>query len=162
MNKLKRYVLAGTTFVIIIGIVSHFVYELSGNNFWVGFFFPVSESTLEHMKLCFFPMLLYALFMNKKLKADYPCVTSGLLAGILTGTFLIPVIFYTYSGALGKNFLFLDILTFILSIVLAFAVVYRLTLCCKMKPFTALLKLLVLIVGICFLLFTYLPPDFLL
>lgn len=158
-NKLKRYTIAGVIFVIIAGTLSHFVYEWSGRNFILGFAFPVSESTWEHMKLCFFPMLIYSLFMGKRLKDNYPCVTSSLLSGILIGTFLIPVIFYTYSGILGRNFVPLDIATFILSVLLAFAAVYRLSLSCKMVPYTPWLKLLVFVTAVCFFIFTYFPPS---
>lgn len=159
MNKLKRYTVAGAIFVIITGTVSHFIYELSGNNFLFGFFFPVNESTWEHMKLCFFPMLLYSIFMNKRIKKDYPCVTSSLLFGILLGTFLIPTIFYTYSGILGRNCLPLDIATFILSVLIAFTAVYRLSLTCKLHACAQWLTLSVFITAVCFLLFTYLPPP---
>lgn len=159
MNKLNQYIITGIIFVIITGTVSHFVYEWSGKNFILGFFFPVNESTWEHMKLCFFPMLIYSLFMNKSLKENYPCITSSLLFGILLGTFLIPVIFYTYSGTLGQTFLPLDIATFILSVILAFIAVYRLTLSCKFDSYEYLLKLSVLAVAVCFFVFTLFPPD---
>ena len=159
MNKLKRYTIIGTIFVIITGSISHFIYEWSGNNFILGFFFPVNESTWEHMKLCFFPMLIYSLFMNKKLKDDYPCVASALLSGILLGTFLIPVIFFTYTGILGRNYLPLDIATFIFSVIIAFVTVYKLTLSCKMSSCNSWLGLSVFIMAVCFFVFTYLPPD---
>ncbi|MEE1249078.1 MAG: DUF6512 family protein [Lachnospiraceae bacterium] len=159
MNKVKTYTIIGIVFVIIWGIISHFIYEWSGNNFILGFFFPVNESTWEHMKLCFFPMLLYSFYMNRKMKEDNPCITSSLLFGILLGTFLIPVIFYTYSGIIGKNYIFLDIATFIISILLAFISVYRLTLSCKISSFSFGLKICVLFVAVCFLIFTYYPPD---
>ena len=109
MNRLKHYAIIGTILIIISGALLHSIYEYSGNNPLLGFFFPVNESTWEHMKLCFFPMLLYSCFMNRKLKDDYPCVTSSLLFGVLLGTFLIPIIFYTYSGILGQNYIFFDI-----------------------------------------------------
>lgn len=131
MNKLKHYTIIGIIFVLITGTLSHFVYEWSGNNFILGFFFPVSESTWEHMKLCFFPMLAYSLFMNKQLKQDYPCITSAALFGVLLSAALIPVIFYTYSEILGQNFLTLDIAAFAISVLLAFAAVYRLTVSCR-------------------------------
>lgn len=159
MNQLKRYTIAGIIFVIIVGTVSHFIYEWSGNSFFLGFFFPVSESTWEHMKLCFFPMLLYALYMNKKLKKDYPCVTSALLSGILLGTFLIPVIFYTYSGILGKNYPALDIATFFASVLAAFASVYRLSLSCRTAHCKQWLKSAVFAAAVCFFIFTYAPPG---
>lgn len=159
MNKLKHYTILGILFVIIAGTLSHFVYEWSGNNFILGFFFPVNESTWEHMKLCFFPMLLYSCFMNRKLKDDYPCVTSSLLFGVLLGTFLIPIIFYTYSGILGQNYIFFDIATFIISVLLAFIAVYRLSLSCVLDSFSLRLKILVFLTAICFLVFTYHPPG---
>lgn len=155
MSSLKLYTIIGIFFTLISGTVSHFVYEWSGNNFLLGFFFPINESTWEHMKLCFFPMLLYSAYMNRKLKRDYPCVTSALLCGILYGTSLIPVIFYTYSGILGRNFLSLDIATFALSVLAGFRAVYKHSLSCKAKPYETISKLLVSILAICFFLFTY-------
>lgn len=159
MSKLKLYTIAGTIFVIITGSLAHFVYEWSGKNFILGFFFPVNESTWEHMKLCFFPMLIYSFFMNKRLKDDYPCVTTALLSGILLGTFFIPVIFYTYSGILGSNYVPLDIAVFAISVIIAFWAVYKLTLSCKMISCSFRLGLFVLVIAVCFLVFTYIPPD---
>lgn len=159
MSDLKRDTLKGIIFVLITGAVSHFVYEWSGNNPILGFFFPVNESTWEHMKLCFFPMLLYAFYMNRKQKYDYPCITSSLLFGILLSTFLVPVIFYTYSGILGHNFLIFDISTFVASVLFGFFATYRLTLSCKQESNASLLKLLVLVTVICFFIFTYHPID---
>lgn len=159
MKRLYYYTIAGIIFTFIAGTISHFVYEWSGNNFILGYLFPVSESTWEHMKLCFFPMLFYSLFMNAKLKAYYPCITSALSFGILLGTFLIPMIFYTYSGILGQNFLSLDIATFALSVLTGFCAVYRLSLSCRAKPYETITKLLVSVLTICFFLFTYHTSD---
>lgn len=159
MNNIKRSVFIGTIVVSVLGTVWHFVYKWSGNNFIAGFFFPVNESTWEHMKLCFFPMLLYSLYMNIKLKNHYPCITTSLLSGILSGTFSIPVIFYTYSGVLGHHVMALDIAAFLISILIAFFTVYRFSFSCKAASYQPLLKLSVLILMICFFLFTYLPPS---
>ena len=63
-------------------------------------------------------MLICSLFLNWQLKKEYPCITCALHFGILLGTFLIPVIFYTYSGILGTNLTVLDISTFIISVIL--------------------------------------------
>lgn len=159
MKTLKIYIITGILFVLITGTLAHFVYEWSGSNFLLGFFFPVSESTWEHMKLSFFPMLVYAIFMNRNLKDSAPCVTSALLSGILLSTFAIPVLFYTYTGILGRDFLPLDIATFILSVILGFLAIYRLTLSCRMQEHTDILQVLVWILFLCFILFTYFPPD---
>ena len=159
MNSLKHYTIIGIIFVLITGTISHFIYDWSGNNFILGLLFPINESTWEHMKLSFFPMLLYSVYMNAKIKHAYPCVTSSLLFGILLSTFLIPVLFYTYSGILGRNFMLFDILTFVVSVLFSFIAVYMLSLSCKMTPYTSVLKLAVFTLMICFFLFTYHPLD---
>lgn len=159
MKELKRYSLIGMIFVWIAGTIWHFVYEWSGNNRIVGLFFPVNESVWEHMKLLFFPMLLYAFYMERRLKDTFPCIGSALLAGILAGTFLIPIFFYAYTGILGKNNIVLDVAVFLCSVAGAFLIVYRLALSCKADRFRTLLKLAVSVLAVSFLLFTYNPPD---
>ncbi len=159
MNRLKIGTILGILLVIIAGTLFHFVFEWSGNNPLVGLFFPVNESTWEHMKLSFFPMLLYSFFMNQKLKEEYPCITPSLLIGTLLATFLIPVLFYTYTGILEGNFFVLDIATYILSIVIAFLAVYKLTLTCNTYFSVSFLILMVIIIAVCFLVFTYFPPK---
>ena len=159
MNQLKRYIIIGTIFIIISGTLSHFFYEWSNNNFVVGLFSPINESTWEHMKLVFFPMLLFSLIANSKLKEIYPCITSSLLFGILIGTFLIPIIFYTYTGILGYNVFVLDLITFIYAVICSAFTVYRLTLSCRMQNHTTILFIIVCVVLICFVLYTVYPPN---
>lgn len=159
MKQLKYYTIKGTIFVLITGIISHFVYDWSGNNRFIGLLFPINESVWEHMKLCFFPMLLYSFYMNRKLASDVPCVTSALLFGVLLSTYLIPVLFYTYSGILGYNIAILDISTFFVSVILSFIVVYRLASSCRVASYTPTLKLLTFLTAISFFLFTYHPLN---
>ena len=159
MNKLKCYTITGILFVLATGILLHFAYEWSGNNRIIGFYSAVNESTWEHMKLVFFPMLLYSLYMNKKLFNEYPCVTAALLSGILFGTLLIPVIFYTYSGILGQNLSILNISTFVTGVLISFFAVYKWSISCGLEDFLDSLVILVLCLAVCFLLFTYNPPT---
>lgn len=148
----------GTLFVLLLGTLAHFFYDWSGRNILVGLFAPVSESAWEHMKLVFFPMLLYALAAVPALKKEYPCIGSAFSAGILLGTLPIPVLFYTYTGILGRDLFPLDLATFVCSVLLAFCAVYRLTLSCKIQNGT-LLRAIVGLFFIGFLLFSYYPPD---
>lgn len=159
MKKLKQYIITGMIFVIFTGFLSHFLYEWTGQNFIIGLLTPVNESVWEHMKLIFFPMLLYSLLMNFKFSEHYPCITPSLYFGIIFGTLLIPSFFYAYTGILGHNVFFLDIAIFILSIIIAFFTVYKLTLSCKINSFAFLLYCIICIFIVCFLLFTYNPPN---
>ena len=45
-------------FISVLGVLLHFTYEWSGDNPIVALFSAVNESTWEHLKLLFFPMLL--------------------------------------------------------------------------------------------------------
>lgn len=158
MKKLKLATVIGIIFVLITGSLAHFVYEWSGNNALKGLFTPVNESVWEHMKLVFFPMLLYSVWMISGFRKKYPCVISALCLGITAGTLLIPVFFYAYTGLLGRDFFVLDIAAFVLSVLAAFLLSYRLTLSCGAKPYTFFLCVLVCILFVCFMRFTYHAP----
>ena len=159
MNQLKRYTIIGIFFVLITGTFAHFLYDWTGNNHIVGFFTPINESIWEHMKLLFFPMLAYSLIMVLKFHRKNSCITSALFFGILVGALLIPLFYYAYTSILGKNIFILDISIFILSIVIAFWLSYKLTLSCRLESFTSLLCILMCILFVCFLVFTYHPPN---
>ncbi len=157
-KSLKCYIILGTVFVLIAGTLAHFLYDWTDNDI-VGMFTPVNESIWEHMKLLFFPMLLYSIFLIFKFKGTYPCIASSLCFGILTGILLIPVFFYTYTFLLGKDIFILDIAIFILCTIIAFRLSYRLTLSCRLQPYTLLLCSLVCALFLCFIIFTYHPPN---
>ena len=82
-----------------------------------------------------------------------------IVAGILAGAWLMPVLFYAYSGILGENYMGLGITTFVIAVLVSFIRTYRLTLSCRGVPFLIPLWTAVIITFACFLLFTYLPPD---
>ena len=111
------------------------------------------------MKLLFFPMLLYSLILIYTFNKKYPCTLSAFCFGILLGTLLIPLLYYTYTSILGKNIFILDFSIFIVSILISFWFSYKFSLSCKLKPYTPLLLGLVGILLLCFLIFTYHPPD---
>ena len=96
MNSKKLFIW-GFLFMSVIGTLLHFVYEWSGNNSIVRLFAPWNESTWEHMKLLFFPMLALVLFLFFKLPEQSP-IPVALSIGTLVGLALIPILFYTYTG----------------------------------------------------------------
>lgn len=164
-RRLQFYCIIGFWLVGIIGTLAHFAYDFSGKNQILAFFVPISESVWEHTKLLFFPMLLYGSFSIKILKKEYPCLLSGWLAGIISGTLLIPVLYYTYSGALGYHLLAVDILIFFLSVLTAFFLTCRLTLnCCQseyanLSKYNTLLCILTGLLFLCYIVFTISPPK---
>ena len=158
MIQLKKYTLIGILFVLITGTLSHFLYSLANNNPVVGLFTPVNESIWEHLKLVYFPMSLYSVFMVQKFKKQFPSIILSLLFGLILGTVSVAVLYYTYTGIFGKNSFFIDILTFILSTVIGFCAVYKTSASRVLKKYAAFLYILASLFLILFLLFTYFPP----
>ena len=101
------------------GTLLHFLYDWLGEARWIAPFSGVNESTWEHMKLLFWPMLLYALVQGRYFskRADFWCIKRR---GILLGLVLIPVLFYTYNGTIGKSPDWLNIAIFFISAAVAY------------------------------------------
>lgn len=159
MKNFKCSVLIGIIFVILAGSLAHFLYNWSEHNYLVGLFTPVNESIWEHMKLLFFPMLLYSLIIIYQFRESHLCTVSSFCFGIIVGTLLIPFFYYTYTFILGKDIFLFDIGIFILSTLISFWLSYKLSLSCKCKPYTRIWIGLIGILIICFIIFTYHPPN---
>lgn len=141
------------------GTVLHFLYEWLGESAWIAPFSGVNESTWEHMKLLFVPMLLFAVlqsffFRDRK---DYWCVK---LSGILLGILLIPVIFYTYNGAIGKSPDWFNIAIFFLCAAIAYLYETHLFRSEKVRcPFPKIAIAMLALLALSFVLFTFSPPE---
>lgn len=122
--NIKKYQILGIFFTIILGTILHFTYDLTNQNIIVGFFSPINESTWEHLKMIITPMILFAIFEYFIFGKNIENFFSVRALSILLGMFLIVSLFYTYSGILGKNFLILDILIFIISIIFSYILSY--------------------------------------
>ena len=166
IKKIKQEKLLKTQVIIIVisiilGTILHFTYNLSGENNFIGSFSAVNESVWEHLKLAFFPMLILGIieyFFVKNISNNY---IEAKTIGIFLAISFIVVAFFTYSGIIGTSIIFIDILLFILSIILGEYVAYKL-----MKRddestvLTESLSVIILIfLFMCFVIFTYLPPE---
>jgi hypothetical protein len=58
----------GIIFIIVLGSNLHFTFEWSGSQAVVGVFSAVNESVWEHLKLGFWPAVVFALIEFKYLK----------------------------------------------------------------------------------------------
>jgi hypothetical protein len=118
----------------------------------------VNESTWEHMKILFFPMLIFACVQVWFFRKEFPGFWWIKLIGTLVGVAAIPVLFYTYNGAFGKTPDWLNILFFFLSAGIGYFLEYLLF--AKdfnpRHPYVALIILL--LIAAAFILFTFYTP----
>lgn len=147
--------------ISIIGTLGHFVYELTEKNRVVGLFFPVNESTWEHLKLLFFPAVIYftvCYFLMSEKPINY--ISSSFIS-IIVGMLAIIVIFYTYRGVIGKNIDFLNITIYYIAVLLTVISQSELLGSNKFKTkiSQSVALLLTIITVILFATFTYNPPS---
>ena len=111
--------LFGFAFTALLGTLLHFMYEWLGESVWIAPFSGVNESTWEHMKLLFWPAFIFSLIESVFFK-DYESFYCVKLRGTLLGIGLIPIIFYTYNGAIGKSPDWVNISIFFISAAAAY------------------------------------------
>ena len=157
-KKIKRFHIASTIIASILGTILHFTYKWSGNNNIVAIFSSVNESTWEHLKLIFFPMLLTSIigyFTYLKSSSSFWCSRA---IGIFISMVFTVVFFYAYSGILGKNIAIIDIISFFISVILGELTSYVLMKnnipCNKTYAITFFVAVTIL-----FFIFTFAPPH---
>lgn len=158
----KKRMLIGIVLVAVVGTISHFVYNLTGQNNFVGLFFPVNETPWEHMKLAFFPMLMFTLIIGSMEEDRSTCRKAALMIGTLAATWFIPVLYYSYSGMLGYRKAWIDISTYYISLMLSVLLMLHIIKRIgdrECPTGIGILKLLLLVQGIAFMIFTYKPLD---
>lgn len=106
-NTLKKSEIFGAIFVMVFGTLMHFFYDWSGKNPVVALFAPYNESTWEHLKLLFFPVLIYSVFQYAYIGKQYSGYLTGRLAGIVSGALMIVIIFYTYMAVFKHSILWI-------------------------------------------------------
>lgn len=143
-----------TLIIFVLGVLLHFTYNWLHQNPIVGLFSAVNESTWEHLKLLFFPMLLMSLIGAIYYKEEYPNYLGNQTKGILVSLTFLIVFFYTYKGILGKSIALFNIGSFFVAVIIGQIYAYkkRNTSCSKIVSLLILSTLFFL-----FLIFTFFP-----
>ena len=159
-KKVLVYEIVGTVFIVFLGSALHFTYELSGKLAIVGTFSAVNESVWEHLKLAFWPSLIWLLIEYLPLKK----LTNNFLMSKTLGTYLmvvlIPIVFYSYTSITGESIFAIDITTFIVAVVAGQVISYYLF---KKNQFSRIADKVALVMlialGVSFIIFTFFPPH---
>ena len=100
IKSVPYWQVGGFLFAGIAGTLLHFLFDWTGGSAVAALFSAVNESVWEHMKLLYYPMVIFA-------AVEYFAWGNGMesfwcmkLLGLLLGLSLIPVLYYTYTGLL--------------------------------------------------------------
>lgn len=152
---------------IVLGIFasfSHFAYDLSHENIIVGLFNPVNESVWEHLKLMFFPFLLWwiTIYLIKNKKCDIPLKTWIVSAAVslVVAPLSVVLLFYSYTGALGIESVIVDILLVFVCYFIALRVASHFLQYSEPNKWAVIVSVIVIaVIFIAFIVFTFKPPQ---
>ena len=160
-KKLIKFSLWSAVFTALVGTLLHFAFKWTNGSLFAAPFAAVNESTFEHLKLIFWPFLITTIiglfvFPDKK-----PSFIASAAVSVFSGMVSIIVLFYTYSGIIGRFYSAVNIIIFFVSVAFSY---YLLYLFMKNKsfdfPFSGVLGSLIFILLIAVLIsFTFLPPK---
>ena len=160
LNVIKKWHIYGFFFCMIFGAVLHYTYDLSGQMRFVGYISAINESVWEHLKLIFFPFLLWSIleyFVYGRAEVDFFAVKA---TAVLAAMAFVVVFFYTYTGILGFNLLVMDILSFAGGVLTQSVVSFRLLNACVRGDYSDNIKgiLTLMLLSACFIVWTDTPP----
>ena len=157
--KIRNWQIIVVIICIVLGILLHFTYEWSGENKFVALFSAVNESTWEHLKLAYYPMLIMAIigyFVIGQKSKNYWFAQA---IGIITAMVFITVFFYTYTGVIGTNYDVLNIGSFIIAILLGEYVAYGILISFQNYDAELISIVFLILLLLMFLIYTFNPPQ---
>ena len=159
-NSVPGRQIAGFLFTSAAGTLLHFLFDFTGQSLPAALISAVNESIWEHMKLLFYPMVLFAWLECRSAGKQETGFWCRKLKSILLGLTLIPVVYYTYTGILGVSADWFNIAIFFLAAGAAYrweALLARKGSSCRISDRRALTVLAA--IGLLFTLVTFFPPK---
>jgi len=159
-NKLLQWEIYGMIFIIIVGTLFHFLFEWLFSWPPIGAITAVNESVWEHLKLPYWPLVIFSLIEYKSIKekANNIVIAKNTAAIISISTILI--VFYSYTAILGIEILIIDILSFFIGVIIGQFVSYKIMTLKELPRGLTIISWIILIgLGFSLIIFTYLPPH---
>lgn len=157
VKQFKKFEIWSAVGTIIFGSLLHFVFDWSGKIKAVALVAAVNESTWEHLKLAFWPALIFAViayFVFGRQERNF-CFAQAMKLFIMP--LLIVLLFYGWLVIFPGNFIY-DIAIFVLSVIVGHIIAYHLEIS-QLKSNKALACVIVLLLLYMFSTFTYFPPK---
>ena len=151
--------LCGFCITAVAGTLLHFAYAASGSSALLAPFVPINESIWEHLKLLYWPTVLYTLFTFWHTGFD-PHLLWARSCSLICGLSATVILYYTYTGVIGRGFLWVDILLFYLTAALTYGLSFLLRTRFPTPTGREVLffAAVILLTGFCMFLWTWHPP----
>jgi len=157
-KKVLRLEALGAVLAIVLGSALHFVFEWGGRQKLLALIAAVNESTWEHLKLGFWPILVWTIIEFMIFGSKYKNFIFAKAVSLITFCLSVVGIFYSYTAILGRNYLVVDILTFVVSVIIGYVIGYEILSIEKDLKLKNTGILIIIFLIIMFVGFTYFPP----
>jgi len=165
LNKAARkWLLWGIPAAFALGTVLHFLYDWTDKSVLAGLISPVNESIWEHLKLPFWPLLLWwgagYFFFGKRAGVTPARWFSACALSLWVSVLFIVVLHYTYEGAIGGETMLVDILGMLAGITLGQLLALRALNRAGIRGGSLALALAaIVLLAAALLAFTFVPPK---
>lgn len=159
-NRLLAWEVSGFFFIGLVGAGLHYTFELSGFSRPMALISSVNESTWEHLKMVFWPGLIFALVEFTYVRDLVKNYWFGKAASLIAMPAVITVGWYAYTPFTGTSVFPLDLALFYLAVFTGQFLSYKIL---TARPFGdrtkrfALVSIVLMLAA--FSLFTYFPPQ---
>ena len=159
-KSILRWELGGIAFIVVLGALLHFVFEWSGSAIPIAPIAAVNESVWEHLKLGFWPALVYAALEYSRFGKSANNFFFAKTLGIYLIPITIVVLYYVYTAILGHGLLIVDITIFVVAVIVGQLVSYKFLVASPLpKRLNHFAPIALVVLGILLVLFTFYPPH---
>ena len=144
--------------VSILGVLLHFTHKIFKKGILVHIFSAVNESTWEHMKLAFYPLVLTVFIHSFLTEFSHPGFWGVGFITVISSASLIPLLYYPIRFLLKREIIAISIGLYFVCILIAFLLEYFLIKDQIYLVSDTVGKIGLLITFIAFAIFTFFPP----
>ena len=122
LSNPEKWIIKGIPAMIALGILMHYLYDITGKLKLVGAIAPINESIWEHIKLILLPTILWWTIYYFKKGSEYRINKNkwfgAALTALLMTLLLIPVMYYSYTGIFGVDYTVIDMLILVAALII--------------------------------------------
>lgn len=157
MKNLKNFEIISAIGTIVFGSLLHFVFAWSAQWYPMALIAAVNESTWEHLKLAFWPALIFTVIFYFAFKPEIKNFCFAQMVKLISMPLMIVGLFYGWLLFFQDNFIY-DILIFVVAVILGHIFSFYIEKSEKEFNLNATSAVVITLLILAFSLLTYFPP----
>ena len=147
-TNIMYWEVSGILFILFLGSALHFLFAWTNRWMPIALIAAVNESVWEHLKMVFWPGLIFIFISFCFLRKKTPTFWEAKILGLLSMPLIIIILFYAYHFVFTAHNLAFDILIFVLAVITGQWISFRLMLKSQFPRYSKPIVILVLLLTI--------------